>query len=200
MKTKVFALIISSIFSFNYSHADVDSAKLDSSWMAHVRVLNIAPDSHSSPVSGVEAKSATIPELDFSYFLSPKWSLELILGTSRHDITLNGADLGKVSVLPPTLTAKYNFDIMNGLTAYAGLGLNYTLFYDVDLVSNLSVSTNSTGLALQAGADYQIGENLYLNVDIKKVYMKVDVASAGNYLTTLDINPMVYGLGVGMKF
>ncbi|MGZ3773324.1 MAG: OmpW/AlkL family protein [Pseudobdellovibrionaceae bacterium] len=199
MKTKMIALIFICIFSISYA-AKAETETAGKSWMAHVRVLNIAPDNHSSPVSGVEAKSVSIPELDFSYFFKPNWSAELILGTSRHDVSLNGTGLGKVSLLPPTLTAKYHFEMGAGLTPYVGVGLNHTLFYDVSLSSNLSVSTNSTGLAFQVGADYQIGENLYVNLDIKKVYIKTDVASNGSYLTTLDINPMVYGLGVGMKF
>lgn len=194
MKTKFFALILVGLFSVSYSTAKAEG------WMAHVRVLSIAAENHSSPVSGVEASNVTIPELDFSYFLTPEWSTELILGTSRHDVSLNGADLGKVSLLPPTLTAKYHYDLGNGLIPYAGIGLNHTLFYDVSLSSNLSVSTNSTGLALQVGADYKVSDNLYVNLDIKKAYIKTDVASNGNYLTTLDINPMIYGLGVGMKF
>lgn len=199
MKTKMIALILIGIFSISYN-AKAENETGDKLWMAHIRALNIAPDNHSSPVSGVEAKSVSIPELDFSYFFKPNWSAELILGTSRHDISLNGTGLGKVSLLPPTLTVKYHFEIAPGLIPYVGVGLNHTLFYDVSLSSNLSVSTNSTGLALQVGADYQISENLYLNLDVKKVYIKTDVASNGNYLTTLDINPMVYGLGVGMKF
>ncbi|KHD89467.1 MAG: OmpW [Bdellovibrio sp. ArHS] len=193
MKTKVFAAVLLSVFAFS-------SSAFAENWMAHIRGVYITPDNSSSPVSGVEADKQTIPELDFSYFVTPEWSVELILGTSRHEVSLNGTDLGKVSLLPPTVTAKYHYDLGNGFVPYAGLGLNHTLFYDVDLSSNLSVSTNSTGLALQVGADYKIGDNLYLNLDIKKVYIKTDVASNGNYLTTLDINPMLYGLGVGMKF
>ncbi|KYG62677.1 hypothetical protein AZI87_15425 [Bdellovibrio bacteriovorus] len=193
MKTKVLAAIFLSTISFS-------SAAFAEHWMAHIRGVYISPDNGSSPVSGVEANNVTIPELDFSYFIAPDWSVELILGTSRHDISLNGADLGKVSLLPPTVTAKYHYDFGNGLVPYIGAGVNHTLFYDVDLDSNLSVSTNSTGFALQLGADYKIGDNLYLNLDVKKVYIKTDVASNGDYLTTLDINPMLYGLGVGIKF
>lgn len=192
MKLKNFAFILAALCS-TASLAQAEN------WMAHVRAVYISPDSSSSPVSGVEANNVTIPELDFSYFWTPNWSTELILGTSRHEVSLDGTDLGKVSLLPPTVTIKYHHEVGYGITPYVGVGVNHTLFYDVSLGA-LSVSTNSTGLALQVGADYQVADNIYVNLDIKKAYIKTDVASGGNYLTTLDIDPMIYGLGLGMKF
>ncbi|MEN0059839.1 MAG: OmpW family outer membrane protein [Bdellovibrio sp.] len=200
MKKSVLMLIVSGLFLTHLSANAQDEVATDSKWMARVRALYIDPANHSSPVSGVEAGEVAIPELDFSYFITPNWSLELILGTSKHDVMLNSAGLGTVSLLPPTLTAQYHFTDLQGWKPYVGVGVNYTIFYDKSLSSGLDVSDSSTGLALQAGFDVKIADNLYVNVDVKKVYIKTDVSSNGSYLTTFDIDPILLGFGLGMRF
>ena len=73
-------------------------------WMARVRAIDVAPNVSSS-INGLDVDNAWMPELDFTYFFSKNLAAELILATTRHEVTLNGASLGKVSVLPPTITA-----------------------------------------------------------------------------------------------
>ncbi|MFM2408916.1 MAG: hypothetical protein RL358_1658 [Pseudomonadota bacterium] len=124
----------------------------------------------------------------------------MIAATTKHDVLLNGAKLGTVGVLPPTLTVQYHFMPDATIRPYAGAGLNYTRFYGVNLAPGMDVSKNSVGAALQAGVDFQVNKDFFINVDVKKIFMKTDVSSNGAYLTTLTINPVVIGLGVGMKF
>ena len=55
--------------------------------------------------------------------------------------------------------------------------------------------------ALQAGVDIPLGSNMSFNIDVKKIYMKADVnTAAGAKVTTLDINPVLIGVGLGWKF
>lgn len=169
-------------------------------WLARVRAIYINPSASSSPVTGVDVNSQTVPELDFSYFVNRHVALELILGTSRHEVTLNGTSLGKVSVLPPTLTLQYHFAPGAIINPYVGAGINYTRFYNVGLASGLGVDKNSWGGALQAGLDYALSKRTFLNLDVKKIYIKTDVKSGGAYLTTLKINPLVIGVGYGWRF
>jgi outer membrane protein len=70
-------------------------------WLVRVRAIDVRPNASSS-ISGLDAKSQWAPELDFSYFFTKNIATELILATTRHELTLNGNSLGKVSVLPPT--------------------------------------------------------------------------------------------------
>jgi len=113
---------------------------------------------------------------------------------------LNGAALGSVGVLPPTLTAQYHFSPEAQVSPYLGVGLNYTQFYNVNL-PGLNVSRSSIGVALQAGADFKVSKDMSINVDLKKIYIKTDVSTAaGAYLTTLKINPTVLSVGLGWKF
>lgn len=103
--------------------------------------------------------------------------------------------------MPPTLNAQYHFqEILNtSFDPYLGAGLNYTFF----LNSTLPVAINKTsfGPSIQLGADIPIKGDLFVNVDIKKIWLKTDVMAAQTttVLDTLKINPWVYGLGLGFK-
>lgn len=169
-------------------------------WMFRVRAIDVAPDASSAPVAGVDAKDKWSPEVDLSYFFTKNIAVEAIAATTRHRVTLNNAALGKVSVLPPTVTLQYHFNPDGSVKPYIGAGLNYTRFYNVKLASNLDVDKNSWGGALQAGVDIAVSKNSYINFDVKKIYIETDVKSSGTYLTTLKLNPVVWGVGYGFRF
>lgn len=166
--------------------------------LVRARVIQVAPSESSTLNLGVSTE--TVPELDFSYFVTPNVAFELILATSRHEVSLSGASLGKVSVLPPTVTAQYHFNPAGQISPYVGAGINYTRFYDVGLTSPLSVSKDSWGGALQAGVDIAMSKTTFINLDVKKIYIDTDVTSAGTKIDNLKINPVVLGVGFGMRF
>jgi outer membrane protein len=56
------------------------------------------------------------------------------------------------------------------------------------------------GLALGAGADWEIGKGLFLNVDVKKVQIRTDVKSSGTKIGDLKIDPLLVGVGLGWRF
>lgn len=185
--------------------------------LARFRVINVNPteSTNNGAAAGVGlglsqlntgVKDATVPEVDFTYMITDNIGAELILGTSRHSVNTKLGGVGKVSVLPPTVTLQYHFAPEATFRPYAGVGLNYTRFYDVDLkapVSKLDVKKNSFGFALQAGFDYALNKDVFLNVDVKKIAIKTDVKAtdaAGLNLGELKLDPWVVGVGVGMKF
>jgi Outer membrane protein W len=94
-------------------------------WLVRARAISVQPQESSSLGLGVD--NAVVPEVDFSYFVTKNVALELILGTSRHEVSLGSTSLGKVSVLPPTLTAQYHFAPDATVRPYVGAGVNYTL-------------------------------------------------------------------------
>jgi len=171
-------------------------------WMVRLRAIDVAPNASSS-ISGLDVNNQWAPELDFSYFFTKNFAAELILATTRHEVTLDGASLGKVSVLPPTVTLQYHFTDLGTVKPYVGAGLNVTWFYNNGLKAgktNLDVEQSSVGAALQAGLDYEIQKNWFLNLDVKYIWLSTDVSAAGSTLTKLDINPLVWGIGVGYRF
>ena len=179
--------------------AALPATALADNWMMRVRAIDIVPDVSSS-LPGLDVSSEWVPEVDFTYFLTPNIGVELILGTARHEVTLGGASLGKLNHLPPTLTLQYHFQPTPTIKPYVGAGVNYTRFYNVDLAPGLSIDKNSFGGALQAGVDIAVTKNGYINLDVKKIWIDTAVKSGGVKLTTLDIDPVVWGVGYGFRF
>jgi outer membrane protein len=171
-------------------------------WLGRVRVININPDASSSALN-LDVDTRTTLELDFSYFVTDRLALELILATREHDVTAGGAAVGSVKHLPPTLTLQYHFAPQAELRPYVGAGINYTRFYDISLGGGtLTVDRSSWGGALQAGVDIRLNKTFFLNLDIKKVWIDTDVkvAATGATAANLKINPVIIGAGLGMKF
>ena len=85
----------------------------------------------------------------------------------------------------------------------------YTIFYSVDegsVVKGLDYD-NAVGFALQGGLDYMLNDKYFLNFDIKKLFLKTDVnvdatnlASGLKIPAEVNIDPLLIGFGVGMKF
>lgn len=171
-------------------------------WLGRARIININPDASSSALN-LDVDTQTTLELDFSYFLSNNLALELILATKKHEVTAGGVPVGTVKHLPPTLTLQYHFSPDAAFRPYVGAGLNYTRFYDVNLGGGtLTVDNSSWGGALQAGFDIPLNKTFFLNVDVKKIWMDTDVkvVATGATAANLKINPLILGVGVGMKF
>jgi len=174
--------------------------------LVRLRSITIVPQTSTNntlSTLNVGVNNATVPELDFTYMIRDNIGVELILATSRHQVTSNLGNLGGVNVLPPTLLLQYHFNHQGRIRPYVGAGLNYTLFYNDGLSAggeSIAVKNHSFGPALQAGVDVQVTKKVFVNADIKKIWMSTDASLGGASLGRLSIDPLVVGLGVGMKF
>lgn len=188
-------------------NAQEESSKDFNQWQIRLRALVVTPNAGDNIDAGdVAISTAVVPELDFTYFFTENWAAELILGTAKHTVDLETAagdsELGKVWLLPPTLTAQYHINTGSALRPYVGAGINYTIFYGVDKGDGgveLEYD-NSFGFAGQVGVDYDLNEKWFLNADLKYVGINTDVSVAGEKIAEVDINPLLIGVGVGMKF
>jgi outer membrane protein len=174
--------------------------------LVRLRAISIMPNSSTTgtlSALNVGVNNAIVPELDFTYMIRDYLGVELILATSRHQLTSSLGNLGGVNVLPPTLLLQYHFNHAGRIRPYVGAGLNYTLFYNNGLNAggqSIGVNNHSWGPALQAGVDVQVTKSLFVNADIKKIWMHTDATLGGQALGRLSIDPVVVGLGVGMRF
>ena len=178
--------------------------------------------------AALQVDSNTIPEIDFSYYITKNIAAELILATgTRHDVSVSGTGgvlnqrgLGSVNLLPPTLTLQWHFKPDQTIDPYVGAGVSYVRAMDRSLTANTSVGNlpihierNSFGPAIQAGVDYNLENKWLLNVDVKKIWFSTDVTvdSSGNpgglglpagwhKIDSLDVDPWVVSVGFGKKF
>lgn len=141
-----------------------------------------------------------IPELDLEYFFKKNLSAEVIAGVTHSDIKLNGSFAGSTWLLPPTVTVKYHPLAGNNVSPYLGVGVNVVMPFKSKLngVSDFNISP-SVGWAAQAGTDIKINNNLYFNIDYK--YLKADTkAKIAGTKYDLDLNPHLFGVGIGYRF
>ncbi len=191
-------------------------------WLVRLRGIGVIPTDESGGISpdlltsGLEPQPAVVPEIDITYMATDSIGIELILATSPHDLDGTGgiAGLGKAAetmLLPPTLLLQYHFNTKGKFRPYVGAGINYTIPYmenaDRSLEAVLgptSVSAdNSLGWAIQAGMDYHINDNWFINLDVKYIDIGVDVQlnSRGTIRNLdVDINPVIVGVGFGYRF
>ncbi|MDP2073609.1 MAG: OmpW family outer membrane protein [Hydrogenophaga sp.] len=172
------------------------------SLLVRARVVHL--DSANKDYTGLDLSinNKTLPEVDFTWFFSPNLAAELVLTVPQKQRVYAGAtQIGSLKHLPPTLTLQYHFNHASGIKPYVGAGVNYTRFSSVDLLGGAAdLKRNSYGMAFQAGVDFPLSKNLYLNVDVKKVYIKTDVISGGNNIGTFKVDPVLVGVGLGWRF
>ncbi len=171
--------------------------------MERVRAVHLDSANKDSTGLGLSVNNKTIPELDISYFISPNIAVELILTVpQKHELSSSvlGGQIGTLKHLPPTLLAQYHFTGNSGFKPYVGAGVNYTRFSSVNLPAGVDIDRNSFGAALQVGVDIPLSGNMYLNFDVKKVYIGTDVTVAGADAGSFKVNPVLVGVGLGWRF
>ena len=181
--------------------------------MVRGRALAVLPSTSSSVsvIGGhVEASNSVVPEIDITYFFSPNIAVEAIGAISRHHVVAKGTsvgnvDLGRVTLLPPTITAQYHFLSAERVSPYVGAGINYTVFFDHELPAGSAATSihydNRFAAAIQAGVDYNVQGNWYANFDVKHIFLSTKASiNGGSIVGDVSIDPTIVGLGIGYKF
>ncbi|WFP79362.1 OmpW family protein [Mesorhizobium sp. WSM4906] len=184
-----------------------------SPWQIRLRALGVITDDKGNvngiPGSDLSYSDTVTPELDISYYFTDNLAAELILGTTYANIygegTIGGlGKIGKVWLLPPTLTLQYHFTDFGAFKPYVGAGVNYTIFYNQDAGSADALHVKDTfGGALQVGFDYMLDQHWGFNFDVKKLFLepKFDVTVGGTDFTgKARLNPWLIGTGVTYRF
>ena len=173
----------------------------EGSFMVRARAVHLDSANGDSTGLGLSANDKWLPEVDFTYFFDKNLAAELILTVpQKHTLSSNGKAIGTFKHLPPTLTVQYHFTDMGAFKPYVGAGINYTHLSSVNLPAGVTVDRNSFGPALQVGVDIPVAKGVYLNFDIKKVYIRTDVAAGGVKAGTFKVDPLLVGVGLGWRF
>ncbi|KAF0867102.1 OmpW family protein [Pseudomonas sp. LD120] len=161
--------------------------------------------------------------LNFAYMITNNIGIELLAATPfEHDVKLKNTGLaaangklGTLKHLPPTLSVVYYpMDSKSVFQPYVGAGINYTWIYDEHVGSRAQAegfdnfrAKNSWGLAWQVGADYMLTDKLMLNAQVRYIDINTtayvdnnSVAPGTRAKVNVDVDPMVYMVGLGYKF
>lgn len=214
---KLSSLMVMGLVGLSAVGFAAEGDKVERPWLVRVRALSMTPANQSGaftalgitfPADAVNLSNKTFPDVDFTYFFTKNYAVELVLTyPQQHDVNLTGVGkIGTVTHLPPVLSFQYHYPIEKcPVTPYIGLGVNYTLITDDNLSAGgtkLTVTKNSVGLAYGAGLDYKINDRFSINLDFKHVniHTNVKVKASGAILTNADINPNLVSLGIGYRF
>jgi outer membrane protein len=173
------------------------------------------------PNSEAKVDDDTQLGLTFTYMLTDHVGVGLLAATPfEHDLkadlgALGEYDAGSTKQLPPTVTLQYfPLDPASKFQPYAGVGVNYTAFFDEDVDGDLEAALRETGGDLevddslgwsaQIGFDYQLDEHWLLNASVWYIDLDTDAKfkfdSGTVAKTDVDIDPWVYMIGIGYKF
>lgn len=187
-------------------------------WVVRVGAGFVQPDnpvlSEASEIGvGLDVDDGTSLVATGTYFFNSNWAFEILLAAPfSHDIKLSAVDqsvkIGETKHLPPTFSFQYHFLPDGTFRPYAGLGLNYTVFFDEKLDQTILDGFDlkidgSFGLAAQLGADIKLSDKWLLNVDLRYIQIEPDATLSGggsSDTSKIDINPMVYSISVGYMF
>ena len=184
-------------------------------WFGRVGVSHVAPDADSDTTPSVAGGKVDVDndtQLSFSvgYMLTPNWAVELLGALPfEHDITGEGAlaalgTIGSTKHLPPTLSLQYHFAPRASLRPYAGVGINYTMFFDEEHTGLLAGESlkldDSWGVALQAGMDIDITRDWFANLDLRWIDIETEATSSVAGTFDVEIDPWVVSVAIGRTF
>lgn len=156
----------------------------------------------------VSSEGALLPSFDYRFGNSP-FSAELLLATPfEHTVTIadgNGGreDLANFKHLPPTLTFKYNTPEFKGFGANIGVGATVLVPYEEYTVGGAKLKADTTvAPAAQVGVTYSPQSRPWgVFADVRYVDLKTDLELVGTgKIGELEVNPVVYSVGVSHKF
>ncbi|MEG3662309.1 OmpW/AlkL family protein [Celeribacter halophilus] len=146
------------------------------------------------------------PTITFEYFIRDNLGIE-VLGAwpFEHNIRADGlGEIGSTQHLPPVVSLQYHFDNGAAFTPFVGVGVNYTAFFDETATGEIAGSdldlTDSWGVALHAGFDYQVSERSALRTDVRWIDINSDVKLDGVKIGEAEIDPWVFGVSYVMTF
>ncbi|MEI2414732.1 OmpW family outer membrane protein [Orrella sp. JC864] len=181
-------------------------------WLLKAGASQVRPKSGNGSVLdgavALDAGNATRPSLTVTYMATRHVGIEL-LGAApfRHDVSASGAAQGRIAStrqLPPTLSVLWYFLPDARVQPYVGVGLNYTRFFDTETRGALAGSkldmADSWGVALQAGADIELGGRWMLNASLRYIDISSRLKLDGQSIGKARIDPWVPTLALGYRF
>lgn len=175
-------------------------------------VIGVFPSNGgNTTIGGTPHASATAtPQLDLTYYLTPNFAVNVIAATTRHDVEVRNVgggtvDLGRVWLLPPTVTLQYHPMPASRFSPYFGVGLNYTVAYGEGGGRSAGITSvdveNAWGVAVNAGLDYEIAPNWLANLDVKRLWLRPDVSVNGGAVRgEARLDPWIVGASVRYRF
>lgn len=155
----------------------------------------------------VSSEAALLPSFDYRFGGTP-FSTELLLATPfEHTVKTgdNQTDTATFKHLPPTVTFKYNTpEFAGGVSANVGVGATVLVPYEEYTTRGVKLKADTVvAPAAQIGVSYSPSKSPWgVFADVRYIDLKTDlkIDEDGTKLGELEVNPVVYSIGVSHKF
>jgi len=182
-------------------------------------------------------KASNIVEIGYVHFMNDNFALNINYSLpTKYKLDYAGVSIDVVKQSQLALTGQYYFDTTaTSLMPYVGAGIHYTKFsswlndandnydysedndYSYESKSQTKSDKENVGLVLQAGLYYDLGNNLFINAEAKKSFIKakeeenifVTITDKTNNQaitktitskSTSKYSPFAIGIGIGYVF
>ncbi|MBO1328667.1 outer membrane beta-barrel protein [Acetobacter suratthaniensis] len=174
------------------------------------------------PGTHLSTTNQAMPELAVEYFITDNLSVDLIATSTRHEVRATGKevsglpsgglDVGSAWVLPPTLTFAWHFRPHKRFNPYVGVGATLMWFYNMQGANGSSLNSSFTaGPTINAGFDYQLVGNWFLNADVKQMFVSMHAYEKGGQIDQYlgqgskiraqdSLDPTVVSAGIAYRF
>lgn len=182
------------------------------SFLVRGRVVGSIPVGQFSRVEPIGGRVITparaLPDLDVTYFLSDHFALAGQVGVVSTRTSIRGSLIGDLTIgstwsLAMTGAVQFHFLPHGTFNPYIGAGAGYThpIAYEPakPLITEMKADPQ-LGPLLQAGFDYHLGGDWYANMEIKKIFLPPQVSRIGSGTTTVRLDMLIVGAGIGYRF
>ncbi len=179
-------------------------AQQQGDWTVGVGIGNVNPKSNNGTLAGGAATIDNNTQLTLTaeYFIANNLGVELLVATPfEHDVSISGIGYaGTIKHLPPTLSLNYHFPTNGNIKPYAGVGVNYTTFFDETSPLGVLSLDDSFGFAVQVGVDFPINNTGMVRLNARWIDIETDVSLNGAGIGTADVDPVVLGIAYVHRF
>lgn len=163
--------------------------------------VNVNPQGDGALDGALDVEDNTQLGINLTYMFTDVLGVGILGATPfEHDITLNGDKVATTKHLPPTVTLQYHLNTGTSFHPYAGLGFNYTVFFEEDMGASDLELDPSFGLAAELGMDFSLTDQWGLGLSVFYADIDSDAKLDGDDLDTVEIDPLVVLLSGSYKF
>ena len=160
--------------------------------------------------SGADVSSATVPALTFGYRLTPRWSLETLLGIpftvkfkatgtlaneSLAPMALGiptgvpplGSELGEAKAAPPLVTAVYGLREAGKVRPYVGGGLAILFAYDAKVTNPMLIEVRQPEFEVSPAPGLVLQTGLEASIT-NRIYARLDVKFIAFMLARAEVH------------
>lgn len=181
-----------------------DSEENKTNWSFQTRLVMSGSSEESDP-EGYIVYSAFSVEPSVRRKISNCFSLEMNERTESHEIDFRDSakreiPLGSVELLPVNLLLQYNLFQKEKARIYLGAGGNVTFCWEKSGTLNSDDLSPSFGPAIQLGCDLNLSKSAFANLNFGWNGLKTDLKAGNHVLATLQMDPLLIGMGIGFVF